>query len=196
MEGPLNGIRVVELAAWVAGPGVGLLLADWGADVIKIESPEGDAWRYSVWATADSEDMEAPGFEVANRGKRGIVLNLKEADQRAQAYALIDGADIFLTNLRQAALDHLGMDAATIRQRAPAIVYVQVTGFGLSGPRSRSPRVRLLGLLVKGRVWDDRGRAGAAPRAAASRQRRFPHRDHGHRRHLGGAVPPRDHRPR
>lgn len=139
MDGPLNGIRVVELAGWVAGPGVGLLLADWGADVIKIESPEGDAWRYSVWATASNEGMEAPGFEVANRGKRGVVLNLKEADQRAQAYALIGGADIFLTNLRQAALDHLGMDAATIRQRAPAIVYVQVTGFGLSGPDQGRP---------------------------------------------------------
>lgn len=138
MEGPLSGVRVVELAGWVAGPAAGLFMADWGADVVKIEAPEGDAWRYNALAPAQ-DDLESPGFEVPNRGKRSVVLDLKDPAQRDQAHRLVASADVFLTNMRQAAIDVLGMDEATLRAVSPSLVYVQVTGFGLQGQDAVRP---------------------------------------------------------
>ena len=118
MAGPMEGIKVVELGVWVAGPAAGGILADWGADVIKIEPPDGDPARM-FGRMLGIEDGLSPPFEMDNRGKRSIVLDLTTDDGRATAFELLSGADVFLTNVRPAALRRTGLDFETVATRNP-----------------------------------------------------------------------------
>src|SRR5690242_18141014 len=102
MAGPLEGIRVVELGVWVAGPAAGGILADWGADVIKIEPPSGDPAR--MFGRMLGLDDGSPPFEMDNRGKRSVVLDLTAEGDQHTALELVSGADVFITNVRPAAL--------------------------------------------------------------------------------------------
>src|SRR6478736_6593235 len=123
MSGPLTGIRVVELGVWVAGPSAGGVMADWGATVVKIEPPEGDPFR-GLYLTAAGVELPAnPPFELDNRGKRSIVLDLRKPEAHEIALRLIDGADVFVTNLRRAALARLGLEWDALSARNPRLVY-------------------------------------------------------------------------
>lgn len=133
MPGPMEGVRVVEIGIWVAGPSAGGMLADWGADVIKIEPPGGDPIR-GVQAVLGPDVPSNPFFDPDNRGKRSIVLNLRDDGDRVTAEELIGTADVFLTNLRPAALGRLGFGSDTLLARHPRLVYAIVTGYGLTGP--------------------------------------------------------------
>ena len=133
MAGPLDGIRIVELGVWVAGPAAGGILADWGADVVKIEPPEGDPARM-FGRMLGVEDGSSPPFEMDNRGKRSIMCDLTTEDGRVTARELISYADVFLTNVRPAALSRVGLDFATIAEHNPALVYGLITGYGENGP--------------------------------------------------------------
>lgn len=138
MGGPLEGIRVVELGVWVAGPAAGGILADWGADVVKLEPPSGDPAR--VFAKMLGGDLPTnPPFELDNRGKRSVVLDLADDADRARAHQLIDTADVFLTNIRKDALVRVGMDHETLLARNERLVYALVTGFGFDGPDADKP---------------------------------------------------------
>ena len=95
----MEGIRVVELGVWVAGPAAGGILADWGADVIKIEPPTGDPARM-FGRMLGLDGGASPPFEMDNRGKRSIVLDLTTEDGRSTALELVGGADVFITNVR------------------------------------------------------------------------------------------------
>ncbi|MEI7716858.1 MAG: CoA transferase, partial [Mycobacterium sp.] len=98
MAGPLDGITVVELGVWVAGPAAGGILADWGADVVKVEPPAGDPAR--MFGRMLGCDMGVnPPFEMDNRSKRSIVLNLTDDADRESALELLDAADVFVTNV-------------------------------------------------------------------------------------------------
>lgn len=131
--GPLDGVRVVELGVWVAGPAAGGILADWGADVVKIEPPAGDPAR--SFASMLGGDLPFnPPFELDNRSKRSIVLDLATAEGRDLALQLLDTADVFLTNVRLAGLARLGLDHATLAERCPRLVYAAITGYGIEGP--------------------------------------------------------------
>ncbi|HTO70191.1 MAG TPA: CoA transferase [Myxococcota bacterium] len=130
----LRGVRVVELAVWVAGPGAGGVLADWGADVVKIEPPEGDPCRGLFMALAGLKEPKSPPFDLDNRGKRSVVLDTRDAEARALARQLVQGADVFLTNLRPDALAKLGLDWESLEASCPRLVYASVTGYGLRGP--------------------------------------------------------------
>ncbi len=131
--GPLDGVRVVELGVWVAGPGAGGILADWGADVVKIEPPTGDPAR--SFASMLGGDLPFnPPFELDNRSKRSIVIDLATDDGRELAYRLLDTADVFVTNVRLAGLRRAGLDFETVARRAPSLVYAVITGYGLHGP--------------------------------------------------------------
>ncbi len=126
MTGPLDGVRVVELGVWVAGPAAGGILADWGADVVKIEPPGiGDPGRL-FGAMLGGDLPFNPPFELDNRGKRSIVIDLATDEGRAVALELVDGADVFLTNVRLGGLERIGFDGPSLT--AP------LTGFGLDGP--------------------------------------------------------------
>ncbi len=133
MQGPLEGIRVVELGVWVAGPAAGGILADWGADVIKIEPPEGDPARGFAKMLGGDVPFNPP-FEMDNRSKRSIVIDFAQPGGVDLALELLDTADVFVTNIRLDALERLGLDPDTLRARHPALVYGIITGFGLDGP--------------------------------------------------------------
>ena len=133
MAGPLEGVRVVELGVWVAGPAAGGILADWGADVVKIEPPDGDPARM-FGRMLGVEDGSSPPFEMDNRGKRSIVLDVTTEDGRQTARELLSGADVFLTNVRPAALTRVGLDFESVAAGNPALVYGLITGYGESGP--------------------------------------------------------------
>ena len=129
----LDGIRVVELGVWVAGPGAGGVLADWGADVIKVEAPVGDPMRRMLAvAGGGRDDLPSPPFDLDNRGKRSVVLSLPE--QAEVMAALLATADVFLTNLRPSAVERLGLAPEPVCEAHPRLVYASVTGYGRSGP--------------------------------------------------------------
>jgi len=118
--GPLHGYRVIELGIWVAAPAAASMLADWGADVIKVESASGDPYRYTL-RHIGVDIADSPTFALDNRGKRGVVLDLKAQGDRDALGELLDGADVFVTNLRPAALERLSLDPATLRARYPRL---------------------------------------------------------------------------
>ncbi len=127
------GLRVVEMGVWVAAPSAGALLADWGADVIKVEPPSGDPMRHAFGSLGIGNDFPNPAFAQDNRGKRSVVLDLREAGARASLEELIASADVFLTNLRPDALDGLDLEPAATTARHPRLVYCSVSGYGLRG---------------------------------------------------------------
>src|SRR5689334_8021522 len=122
MPGPLEGCRVVELGVWVAGPAAGGILADWGADVVKIEPPTGDPSRLFQQMFGPDAIFNPP-FEMDNRGKRGIVVDVTVPEGLDLTYRLIEGADVFITNVRAAGLVRAGLDHATVLARNPRLVY-------------------------------------------------------------------------
>ena len=137
-SGPMQGVKVVELGVWVAGPAAGGILADWGADVTKIEPPGGDPAR--TFAAMLGGDLPSnPVFELDNRSKRSIAVDLSRPEGREVADRLIAGADVFVTNIRPAALEKLGLDPETLRARHPRLVYAIITGYGLAGPEADRP---------------------------------------------------------
>ncbi len=117
MAGPLEGIRVVELGVWVAGPAAGGILADWGADVVKIERPGGDPGR--MFGRMLGLDVNPP-FEMDNRSKRSIVLDVTAAEGRATALELVTGTDVFLTNVGRARWAASAWTSMRSRRRTPA----------------------------------------------------------------------------
>ena len=134
MSGPLEGVKVVEMGVWVAGPAAGGILADWGADVVKIEPPGiGDPGRLFQKMLGGDLPFNPP-FEMENRSKRSIAIDLAKPTGRDIALSMVDGADVFLTNVRQAGLTRLGFDPKSLLARNDRLIYAAVTGFGLKGP--------------------------------------------------------------
>src|SRR3954447_7740541 len=133
MAGPLEGLRVVELGVWVAGPAAGGILADWGADVVKIEPQAGDPAR-TFGRMLGLDGDESPPFEMDNRGKRSIALDVTTDDGRRIALELLSSADVFITNVRPGALRRIGLDFESAAAANPRLVYGLITGYGDSGP--------------------------------------------------------------
>ena len=135
MAGALDGVRVLELGIWVAVPSAAAVLADWGARVVKIEPPEGDPLRgLAATGLVPYQPDVNPAFQLDNRGKRSVTLDLRRPEGREVAHALVRRSDVFLTNLRRQKLAPLGMDYATLRRVHPRLVYAGLTGYGTEGP--------------------------------------------------------------
>lgn len=130
-KGPLTGMKVIELAHIMAGPACGMMLADMGADVIKVEKPDGDDSRRFLPPDIKGESA---AFMMMNRNKRGLALNLKDPDAIDVLRRLLDGADVVIENYRHDTMQRLGLDYATLRQRNPKLVYCAISGFGRTGP--------------------------------------------------------------
>jgi crotonobetainyl-CoA:carnitine CoA-transferase CaiB-like acyl-CoA transferase len=128
----LEGIRIIDLTNIVFGPYCTQTLADLGAEVIKIEPPHGDQYRYSG-RPAKTPGM-SPGHLTINRGKQSVVLDLKQPDDLATIRALLQGADIFIHNIRLRAIERLGLGFAAVKDLNPDIIYVHCVGFGSDGP--------------------------------------------------------------
>ncbi len=129
----LAGLRVVEMGVWVAAPSAAALLADWGADVIKVEAPAGDPMRQVFGSLGIDSDMPNPAFALDNRGKRSVVLNLRQPEDRQHLEDLLATADVFVSNLRPDSLDGLGLGPEATVARHPRLVYCSVSGYGLRG---------------------------------------------------------------
>jgi crotonobetainyl-CoA:carnitine CoA-transferase CaiB-like acyl-CoA transferase len=164
---PLEGVRVVELAMWVAGPAVGGILADWGADVIKIEPPGGDPMRTLNQTYSASTEPRTPAFELDNRGKRSIVVDLATPRGVQLLHELIATADVFLTNTRLRSLERMGLDHESLLARHDRLVYALITAHGTEGPARDVPGYE------QGAFWAWSGAAsrstpdGEEPRAVA-----------------------------
>lgn len=128
---PLAGLRVIELAHVMAGPTCGRMLADLGADVVKLERPEGEDCRRMAppW-----QGEEAAGFLMLNRNKRGICVNLKHEDGRQVLLDLIADADVLIENFRKGTMEKLGLGYDTLRAINPRLIYCEISGFGRTGP--------------------------------------------------------------
>ncbi|PKP66573.1 MAG: CoA transferase [Alphaproteobacteria bacterium HGW-Alphaproteobacteria-7] len=141
-DAPLAGLKVVELARVLAGPFAGQILADLGADVIKVESPEGDGTR--LWGPPWVERTDAQGrvhreaayYHACNRGKRSIIADFANAADLARVKALIAGADVMIENFKTGSLAKFGLDYASVVGGNPGLVYCSITGFGQTGPRA------------------------------------------------------------
>lgn len=141
-DAPLAGLKVVELARVLAGPFCGQILADLGADVIKVESPEGDGTR--AWGPPWIERTDATGkvhreaayYHACNRGKRSIIADFGTADDLARVKALIADADVVIENFKTGSLAKFGLDYASLAAANPGLVYCSITGFGQTGPRA------------------------------------------------------------
>nr|WP_113946032.1 CaiB/BaiF CoA-transferase family protein [Pseudochrobactrum asaccharolyticum] len=135
MQAPLEGIKVVELARILAGPWIGQTLADLGADVIKVESPEGDDTRQ--WGPPyidDGAEQSAAYYHACNRGKRSITCDFREDAGRETVIKLIKDADIVIENFKLGGLKKYGLDYETLKAINPRLIYCSVTGFGHDGP--------------------------------------------------------------
>jgi crotonobetainyl-CoA:carnitine CoA-transferase CaiB-like acyl-CoA transferase len=132
----MEDVKVVELGVWVAGPAAGGILADWGADVVKIEPPTGDPARMfgRMLGLPQEGHAASPPFEMDNRSKRSVVLDLATEEGRSKALDLLADADVFLTNVRPAALQRLGLDYEAVAGSNPRLVYGLITGYGTAGP--------------------------------------------------------------
>ena len=138
-SGPLDGVRVVDMTIWMAGAISGMLLADLGADVVKVEGPNGDPTRSHVAPTAGRTAGDRPGpsisYSTCNRNKRSIALDLGSAADREVFDQLIAAADVFVSNMSPATIRKLRIDEASLHARNPALVYAHGSGLGPAGPR-------------------------------------------------------------
>ena len=124
----LKGVKIVEQGTFITGPCTGIMLADLGADVIKVESPDGDPYR------AYQGGQYSPHFQAYNRNKRSLALDMKQAGDRALFDALIREADVFIQNFRPGTADRLGAGAKRLQELNPKLVYCSISGFGGDGP--------------------------------------------------------------
>jgi crotonobetainyl-CoA:carnitine CoA-transferase CaiB-like acyl-CoA transferase len=164
MTAPLQGIRIVDLSAVFSGPMATALLGDQGAEVIKVESPEGDTTRFIGPAKGDL----AASFIAANRGKRNLALDLKSPDAIAVLHGLLSNADVLVENFRPGVMARLGLADADLAARYPGLIRVSITGFGPDGPRGEDKAYDAVIQALGGLACSQRDPATGAPVIMAS----------------------------
>ncbi|MGH8816086.1 MAG: CaiB/BaiF CoA transferase family protein [Achromobacter pestifer] len=158
-SGPLAGVRVVDMTSVGMGPYATQILGDMGAEIIKVEAPEGDVFRAS--APAASPGMGAVYLNL-NRNKYSVTLNAKDPDDHKRLLELVDSADVFISNVRPRALTRAGLDAATLCARNPRLIYCSAVGFGQDGPYAAKPAFDDIIQAMSG-LADLQGRNTGAP---------------------------------
>ena len=148
MSGPLEGVRVVELGVWVAGPAAAGVLGDWGADIVKVEPLTGDPSRSFKYLMGGGMPNN-PVFEMDNRNKRSIAVDYSTPEGLQVMYDLLDGADVFVTNVRLDALTRAGLDFETLHKRNPRLIFGVITGFGVDGPDANKPGFDIAGFWAR-----------------------------------------------
>jgi crotonobetainyl-CoA:carnitine CoA-transferase CaiB-like acyl-CoA transferase len=162
---PLAGIRVVELGHWMAAPAAGGVLADWGADVVKIEPPGGEPMR-TIWGSAGANpDAPNGAFTSANRGKRSIELDVRSEAGREVLGRLLADADVLLSNLRPSALERLGLSPAEVREQYPRLVFCSLSAYGWGGPDQERAGYDLAGFFARAGVANAITTQGTPPAA-------------------------------
>jgi len=151
MAGALDGVRVLEFSEIIAAPTTGMVLADMGADVIKVEPPWGESWRLNLQFVP----LESRGFIAVNRGKRSLPLDMTRQEAREIAHALVKQMDVVLVNYRPDVPAKLGIDYETLSAINPRIVYGEATAFGTEGPHAMRPGYDLIAQAVSGLITND-----------------------------------------
>lgn len=161
---PLEGMKVVELGTHFAVPSVARMMADWGAEVVKVEGLKGDQWRYvGRNQMCPIIDDENPFFTVPNANKEFLALNLKDPDGKAAMMKLLAGADIFVTNMRMTALTKLGFSYDQLKEEFPGLIYGHFTGFGYEGPDAALPGFDSVAFWARSGSMIDWGTVGNYP---------------------------------
>jgi len=167
MKKVLEGVRVIELSTYAAAPMVGRVLADFGADVIKVEAPSGDPFRnFGLSVNAPVSEEENPCFQLENANKRGIVLNLKSQEGKEILYDLLKDANIFFTNTRIEALRKLGLTYEDLSSRFPHLIYGHISGYGFKGEDSKLPGYDITAFWARGGGLADLATEGNGPLSA------------------------------
>ncbi len=159
MSGPLTGCRVLDLTHIMAGPVCGLMLADMGAEVIKVEKPSGDDTRRSVPPEINGESA---AYMMMNRNKRGVVLNPREESGRAALRKLIDRADVLIENYRLGTMAKMGLSYDSLRETNPGLIYAEISGFGRTGPYAERAGFDLIAQGMSG-LMSITGEGGGRP---------------------------------
>lgn len=164
MPGPLHGVSVLEFTEIIAGPFGGMLLADMGADVIKIEPPWGDPWRHA----APIQPGESKTFISLNRGKRSLPLDLTKPEARQIVYRLIHNTDVVIVNYRPDVPYNLGIDYETLSAKNPSLIYCENTAFGRNGPHSQRPGYDIIAQAMTGLMASEDKMQGGVPQQVQS----------------------------
>ncbi len=165
MNAPLEGVRVVELAHYVAVPAAGAMLADFGADVIQVEIPQGEVYRHGrlKYFGYESEFSEYPAFQMDNRGKRSIALDLTRPEALAALYRLIERAEIFITNMLPSRRERFEVDHKSLLARWPRLIVGAISGYGLGGEESDRPAFDYAAYWARTGMMDVMRDEGVAP---------------------------------
>lgn len=164
MSKPLEGVRVVELATFIAAASAGRFMADLGADVIKIESAKGDPLRHTAPSEGRPLDMyENTTWDLENGNKRCISLNMKDPVGKEAFFRLLDTADVLITNWRVQALQRAGLDYESLKERYPKLVYAICTGYGEYGPDKDLPGFDFTAFFSRGGYLDSLRQRGTVP---------------------------------
>lgn len=158
----LEGLKVVEFATYIAAPGAAGIMADWGAEVIKVEALDGDPMR-QFFSTIGSDHADNPVFDLDNRGKRAIALDIRTEAGREALVRLARQADIFLTNVRPGALKRSRLDHETLRAENPRLIYCSLTGYGLQGADADKPGMDVAAFWSRAGVGSLTAPKGAEP---------------------------------
>ncbi|MFT4562937.1 MAG: crotonobetainyl-CoA:carnitine CoA-transferase CaiB-like acyl-CoA transferase [Gammaproteobacteria bacterium] len=159
----LKGVRVVEMGLWVAGPAAAGILADWGAEVVKIEMPKGDPMRKLFGALSGSKEERCPPFDLYNRGKKSLALDINHPDGLRLVKLLVASADVFVTNMRPQFLHRVGLDHASLLAEHPRLVYASLTAYGLDGPDCDAPGYDMAAFSGRSGITDRATPPGEAP---------------------------------
>ena len=161
---PLEGIKVVELSTMLAGPMTARILAEWGADIIKVETFNGDAWRKQGGTTMSPTTPDAnPNFDMQNLNKRFVSLNQRTPAGHEAMMKLLENADVFLTNFREQALEGMGLSYEQLKDRFPRLIHAAVLGYGDKGPDKDRPGYDYTAFFSRSGLMADLPPAGAGP---------------------------------
>ncbi len=161
---PMEGIKVVELSTMLAASMTGRILAEWGADVIKVETMNGDAWRRQAGTTMSPCTPEAnPNFDMQNLNKRFAALNLRTPEGKEAMMKLLEGADVLVTNYRIQALEGMGLSYEQLKERFPRLVHASVLGYGDRGPDRDRPGYDYTAFFSRSGLMADLPPRGAGP---------------------------------
>lgn len=164
MTRPLEGVKVIELATFVAAPTCGRALADWGAEVIKVESLGGDPIRHVGGNTKfPTLPEENPNFDLGNISKKSIALNLKDEKGLAALFKLLQNADVFVTNNRTKALEKMGLGYEQLKEKYPGLIFAQVLGYGEKGPLKDKPGFDFTSYYARGGLTGTLYEKGTSP---------------------------------
>ncbi|HEY2048705.1 MAG TPA: CoA transferase, partial [Caulobacteraceae bacterium] len=158
-----SGLKVVDLASFIAGPGAAVILSDFGADVVKVEPPSGDTWRIGYKVPPEPAAEDNYPWHLNNRNKRGLALDLKSPDAKAVVQRLVEWADVLIVNTPHPARKKLGLEYDDVKVWNPRLIYADITGFGSQGPDAHLPGFDITAYWARSGLLSLTRDAGASP---------------------------------